>query len=432
MTLRTAWIEYRDAVRAFSPPARLFLLATLLTWASHGVAQVLFNLFLVEAGYREAFVGRAISLTGLGLALTALPAGMLAERWGHRRTLILGAVIEGIGMLARALAPTPGIIAAASFASGSGQAMLAIAAAPFLSEHSTTRERTHLFSTFFAIELVAGVFGSFAGGALPKLLQSLPQPLAPDLLHAYRWTLCFGAGLAVCAAFPIARIGAARGAGHSSEVYRPARGDTRLLAQIAINFFLIGAGAGLVIPFMNLYFAQRFQCSSAQIGSFFSLAQLLTAVAAMSAPVLAGRFGRLRTATVLQLMSLPFLVTMGAESRLDIAVAAFCMRATLMQASSPLLVSFVMETLPAGLRARSTSINNLVWNIGWAVSATLAGWIIERFGYAVPFYITAALYAVATVYFYLAFRRRGESTTPLVTGSPSQDPGTRVDGPFTE
>jgi len=431
MTMRTAWIEYRDAVRAFSRPARLFLVATLLTWASHGVAQVLFNLYLVEAGYRAAFVGRAISLTGLGLALTALPAGILAERWGQQRTMVLGVALEGLGMLVRALAPTPEVIAAASFVSGSGQAMLAIAAAPFLSEHSTARERTHLFSTFFAVELVAGVAGSFAGGALPKLFRGLPH-FAPDLLHAYRWTLCLGGALAICAALPIARIGGARGTDHAAEAPRPRRGDAGLLAQIAINFFLIGAGAGLVIPFMNLYFAQRFQCSSAQIGTFFSLAQLLTAVAAMSAPVIAGRFGRLRTATVLQLMSLPFLVTLGAESRLDIAVAAFCMRATLMQASSPLLVSFVMETLPAGLRSRSTSINNLVWNIGWAASATLAGWIIERFGYAVPFYITATLYAVATIYFYLAFRRRGTRAAARAIQVPPQDPGTRGDGPFAE
>jgi len=432
MSARPAWNEYRDAVRAFSRPARLFLLATLLTWASHGVAQVLFNLYLVEAGYRAAFVGRAISLTGLGLALTALPAGVLAERWGQQRTLVLGAVLEGLSMLARAVAPTPGIIAAASFASGSGQAMLAIAAAPFLSEHSTARERTHLFSTFFAIELVAGVAGSFAGGALPKLLQSLPHPFTLDLLHAYRWTLCLGGAIAVCAAFPILRIGGVRGSDHAAEATRPRGGDAALLAPIAVNFFLIGAGAGLVIPFMNLYFAQRFQCSSAQIGTFFSMAQLLTAVAAMSAPVIAGRFGRLRTVTALQLMSLPFLVTLGAESRLDIAVAAFCVRATLMQAASPLLVSFVMETLPADLRARSTSINNLVWNIGWAVSATLAGWIIERFGYAVPFYITAALYAVATVYFYLAFHRRGTPSPARAVPVPAQDPGTRGDGPFTE
>ena len=73
-----------------------------------------------------------------------------------------------------------------------------------------------------------------------------------------------------------------------------------------------------------------------------------------------------------------------------------------------------------------------MWNIGWAASATLAGGIIERFGYAVPFYITAALYAVATVYFYLAFRRRGAPSPAREVAVPAQDPGTRGDGPFTE
>ena len=64
-----------------------------------------------------------------------------------------------------------------------------------------------------------------------------------------------------------------------------------------------------------------------------------------------------------------------------------------MQAATPLLQAFVMEALPPSLRARATSLINLVWNVGWAVSATLAGVIIQRFGYAVPFYMTAVLYA---------------------------------------
>jgi MFS family permease len=50
----------------------------------------------------------------------------------------------------------------------------------------------------------------------------------------------------------------------------------------------------------------------------------------------------------------------------------------------------------------------MVWNTGWAVSATLAGWIIQRFGYATPFYITAVLYATAATSFYLAFRHQPE------------------------
>ena len=113
-----------------------------------------------------------------------------------------------------------------------------------------------------------------------------------------------------------------------------------------VNAFLIGAGAGLVIPFMNLYFKTRFDCSSAQIGVFFSVAQVATAIAMLLGPVIARRFGKLRTATASQLLSLPFLVTLGAEQRLEVAVGAFWLRAMLMQASTPLIGAFVMETVP--------------------------------------------------------------------------------------
>src|SRR5439155_24668226 len=105
----------------------------------------------------------------------------------------------------------------------------------------------------------------------------------------------------------------------------------RRLRPIAVNGLLIGAGAGLVIPFMNLYFAERFHCSSAQIGTFFSVAQVCTAAAALLGPALARRFGKLRTAVIAQLLSLPFLLTLGIERRLPMAVGAFWARATLMQ-----------------------------------------------------------------------------------------------------
>src|SRR5207249_6819900 len=125
----------------------------------------------------------------------------------------------------------------------------------------------------------------------------------------------------------------------------------------------------------------RVQCSSGQIGVFFSLAQIFTAVVSLLGPAVARRFGKLKTATASELLSLPFLVTLGAERHLAVAVVAFWLRATMMQSSSPLLQAFVMETLPPALRARSSSLTNMVWNAGWATSATLAGIIIQRFGY---------------------------------------------------
>jgi len=152
-------------------------------------------------------------------------------------------------------------------------------------------------------------------------------------------------------------------------------------------------------------------------------------------PFAARRIGKLRTAIASQLLSLPFLVTLGAERRLEIAVGAFWMRATLMQASTPLIGAFVMETLPPALRARSASFTNLVWNIGWAASATLAGLVIQHFGYAVPFYMTAVLYASAALWFFRSFRHVreiGPGASDEAARLSEEAKGLRGEGPTTE
>jgi MFS family permease len=426
--IRAVWNEYRDAVRQFSRPARHYLLGELMAWTGHGIFQVLFNLYLVEAHHQEAFIGRAIAMHGIGMACSALPAGWLADRWGRRRTLILGALLDGLGMATRCNVHAPFAILGASFVSGSGQAFLAIAAAPFLTEHSGPRERTHLFSAFFANSLIAGVIGSLFGGWLPRALGSVPHALRPDTLHAYRWTLSVAALFALAASIPLLRLSSLREAPVHGTREASERAPSRLMIPIALNALLIGLGAGLVIPFMNLYFATRFRCSSAQIGVFFSLAQVCTAFAALLGPAIAKRFGKLRTATSSELLSLPFLVTLGAERRLPVAVVSFWCRASLMQAATPLVQSFVMEALPPAQRARATSFINLVWNVGWAMSATFAGVVIQHFGYDVPFYITAALYLGAATTFYFSCRHIPEASAggapgeaALVSPDPTPD-----------
>jgi hypothetical protein len=59
----------------------------------------------------------------------------------------------------------------------------------------------------------------------------------------------------------------------------------------------------------------------------------------------------------------------------------------------------------------------MVWNVGWAASSSVAGLIIERFGFSMPFYITATLYATAAITFYRAFRGTREPGPPRC-GSP--------------
>lgn len=427
--VREAWRDFVAAARLFSRPARLYLSAEFLVWTAHGIFGVLFNLYLVEAGKSESFVGTAIASSAVGMVIAALPAGWLADHWGRRRTLMLGAVLEGAGHLVRALSTDSSLVLGAGFAAGLGQSFFQIAAAPFLTDHSTPRERTHLFSVFFASALLAGVFGNAIGGALPAWVQTLAP--GTSLFTAYRIALLVGGFVSVTAALPLLALRGLAEPRPEADAPPPSAHDLRKLRPIAINAALIGCGAGLVIPFMNLYFKNRFACTSAQIGLFFGIAQVFTAAASLAAPAVARRFGKLRSAVASQVMSLPFLVLLGGEKHLPLAVGAFWLRATFMQASTPLVQAFVMEALPQELRARSMSLVNMLWNIGWAVSATTAGLVIERFGYEMPFYVTAVLYATAALTFYRAFRGTPETAAVPVRIS-EEAKGLRGDGPATD
>ena len=427
--VREAWRDFLDAARQFSRPARLYLSAEFLMWTAHGIFAVLFNLYLVAGGHSEAFVGRAISSSAVGMVVAALPAGWLADRWGRRRTLMLGAVLEGAGHLLRALSTNEPLVLGAGFAAGLGQSLFQIAAAPFLTDHSTPRERTHLFSVFFASALLAGVFGNALGGALPSWLRALAPTLS--LFSAYRVALLVGAVFAAAAALPLAVLRGLVEPRATAGAPPPPVHELRKLRPIALNAALIGCGAGLVIPFMNLYFQNRFACTSAQIALFFGVAQVFTALAALAAPAVARRFGKLGTAVASELLSLPFLVLLGGERHLPLAVGAFWLRATFMQASTPLLQAFIMEVLPQELRARSTSLMNMLWNVGWAVSTATAGLVIERFGYEMPFYMTAVLYLTAAITFYRAFRGTRESAATPVRLS-EEAKGLRGEGPASE
>src|SRR5207248_2693727 len=140
----------------------------------------------------------------------------------------------------------------------------------------------HLFSAFFAVELLAAVVGNLLGGWVPVLLRAVPALATGDLFHAYRDTLVLGAMLEVASVLVLTRLAglAEAPAQHASSSAEGAR-HSRILTVVAVTALLTGAGAGLIIPFMNLYFKSRFACSSGQIGMFFSLAQVSTAIASL-------------------------------------------------------------------------------------------------------------------------------------------------------
>jgi len=405
--------DYVSTTKQFSTNARRFLFATLLAWVGLAVSQVVFNLYLVAGGYAEDFVGGVSSMQGIGMAVLALPAGWAADRFGRRAVLRSGVFTLSLALGLRALSLAPPALFAATFLLGAGQAMITIAASPFMSENSEEYERTHLFSMHFVVVLLGSIGGNPLGGELPGLLQRHAPVLAPSPLLGFRYTLIAGAFVSMLALLPLASVHESRTRAAEQGPPVRVRDHAGLLVRLALSFALLGLGAGLIMPFFNLYFSRRYGASASQIGIYFSVAQVITLVATLAGPVVARRLGKLRAITLLQSASLPFLVTLGFETNLQVSVLAFWGRSAFMQMSSPLMNSYAMDSLEPTLRARAHGLNNMVWYLGWSASSALAGLVIARLGWAYPYYLTALCYGLATIAFWLNFRKQAPDTSRI-------------------
>ena len=143
--------------------------------------------------------------------------------------------------------------------------------------------------------------------------------------------------------------------------------NVRIIVLFAIAQLLIGIGSGLVIPYLNLYFANRFDASSAFIGLVLSLGSAMTAVAMLIGPMLVKKVGKVNALVLFQLGSLPFLFLTAFTTSVWLASAGFLMRQALMNAGNPIQSAIAMEVVHDKYKGLANSVNQMVFNIGWAV-----------------------------------------------------------------
>src|SRR5215210_5940548 len=85
-------VRYLHAFRSLNPTIALYFvtIAVIGFAIDGGIYAVLLNLFLVRLGYGPELIGLVNSAGTLTFALSSLPAGMLGERWGSRRMMLVG------------------------------------------------------------------------------------------------------------------------------------------------------------------------------------------------------------------------------------------------------------------------------------------------------------------------------------------------------
>ena len=168
---------------------------------------------------------------------------------------------------------------------------------------------------------------------------------------------------------------------------------------------LVGLGAGLVIPFMNLYFRNEYNLGTERIGFFFSIMQVFLFAGMMLAPYLTKKFGMIQSIVLTELLSIPFMFILAISRFLPLAVIAFIMRGTLMNMNLPISANFEMELVRPQEQPFTNAISTLGWQGAWTVSAWVGGIIIEKYSFAFSFYITIIAYLLSALTYYIFFSK---------------------------
>ncbi|MBN1619991.1 MFS transporter [candidate division WOR-3 bacterium] len=383
---------YAGSIKLFSRNAKLFLAGSFFVGMGFSGFFLLFNLYLKSIGIDETGIGHVITATTMGTLFMAIPASILIRKISIKKILLLSTPITIFTYFIQVMGLNYNLILTGGILSGIFTVFFQIAAAPFFMRNSTPRERPYLFSMNFAAQLIAGVLGSVIGGFLPGIIAKFG--LVPHV--TYRYTLFIFGGLVLIALLPYMLIRECSEKEIKNDKFR-FKTEKKVIVKLFLPNLVTGLGAGLSIPFINLYFNDVFSASTKLIGIVFAGSQFLMISGILLAPLLAEKLGKIKTVIFSQLFSIPFLILMGITGNFYFAVLAFLVRAALMNMAQPLFTNYAMEQVHKDEQPLTNALLIIAWTAGRGVSASIGGFLIEKFSYTLPFLTTSALYLVSTI-----------------------------------
>jgi len=404
---------YARKLRLFQGNARLYLLSSIVTGLAFGVFRLLFNFYVLSLGHDQALLGQLITDSNLMALAGALPAGYFSDRLGRKYSLLLASLMLSSAMLGIVVWSSVLGLHLMNMLMGLSQSLSGVTKGPFLMENSGEDERTYLFSFDMGLRMMAMFVGNWLGGQLPTRLGQVADVSATSST-AYGWSIACVAGVMFLGLIPLALLRRKRTARQKGEPtlspYQYARKEPRLLLKLTLPMLVISLGAGLLIPFVNIFFRNVHGRSDSAIGTLFAWGSLAMGIGLLSAPPLAERWGKIRVVVISQALSIPFLCMLGFAPWFGVSAVAYLARLALMNMSNPVYQAFVMEQAEPEARATVASLISISWNFGRSFSPTVSGWLQVRYGFDPVFVGIISAYVLA-IYLYWRFFLRDDQAS---------------------
>jgi len=401
-------------VSRYRAEIRLLFTTRIVRLFCYGFLSVVLALYLAQIGLAETQIGLLFTLTLFGDAGISLWLTTSADRFGRRRTLIIGALLMlGAGVVF-ILTRNPLLLMAAAIIgviSPSGNEI-----GPFLSVEQAALtqllpddRRTQTFAWYNLSGSFATAAGALVGGWLAQFLQQGGWAAA----DSYRAVLAGYAlgGMALTVLFSLLSAGIeVRMADAGPPVKRTlglyeSRGA---VLQLSALFTLDAFAGGLILQSMVAYwFHLRFGVPPGVIGSIFFGANLLAGVSALLSGALSRRIGLINTMVFTHIPSNILLMLVPLMPSLPAAIGIFLARFSISQMDVPARQSYTMAVVAPDERSAASGVTAIARSVGAALSPSLAGIFLSIPALvSAPFFFSGGLKIVYDLLIYRGFHSR--------------------------
>jgi MFS family permease len=400
--------------------ARLLFLARAVRMFGYGALGVILVLYLAAAGLDAGQIGALLTLTLVGDTLISLLLTTQADRFGRRRTLVVGALLMAAagavfagsaGFLVLLVAATLGVLSPSGTEVGP---FLPIEQAS-LSEVTPAKRRTGIYAWYNLTGSVATATGALVSGVAVGALIGAGW----SDIDAYRAVLV-GYAVAALALVPIVwsvspAVEVDRATVDTSIARRFGLHRSRgIVLRLAALFTLDAFGGGLIIQsLLAFWFHSTFGLPEPVLGAIFFGANLLAAVSALAAARIAARIGLINTMVVTHLPSNVLLMLVPLMPTVELAILVLLARFSISQMDVPTRQSYTMSVVEPDERSAAAGVTGIARTLGAALSPLIAAPLFAMPALAsVPFFLAGGLKIVYDLALWRAFRARRAPEDP--------------------
>ncbi len=187
----------------------------------------------------------------------------------------------------------------------------------------------------------------------------------------------------------------------------------KLILQCVLPTIVIAVGAGLTIPFINLFFFHSFNIDSAGFALIGGTTSLLVAFSSLIVPFVKKEFGFRKSIINTQLIAVFALISLSTTAYFNeysyvvyFAIFFYVMRAPLMNMAAPLTSELTMIYVGKKNQEMLSAIVAAIWSGSWFFSSQIFKILVDSdYNYSEIFYITSALYLLGIFLYYLLIKK---------------------------